>query len=252
VNLLLFRLFLLLARRYGLLLMKGLKMHNLIADEPTLRSRRTVLEWSGAAVATIALAGGLFPNFGISSALAADLGEGDIGILNYAYALEQLEAAFYSKAVETPYADMPDAEKQTLTEIRDHEVAHRDFLKKALGEKAIPDLEVDFSKVDFGKRDSVLNTAKTFEDLGVAAYNGAGRLLKSADYLLVAGKVVSVEARHAATIRDLLHPSTTAFAGADVVGKHGLDGALPPAKVLKAAGAFIKTEVTANSIVGMK
>lgn len=216
------------------------------------RSRRTVLKWSGSAVATIAISGGLLPNFGISSALAADLGKGDIGVLNYAYALEQLEAAFYMKVIDSPYNDMPDAEKLALTDIRDHEVAHRDFLKNALAEKAIPDLEVDFSKVDFTKRESVLGTAKVFEDLGVSAYNGAGKLIKNPDYLLAAGKIVSVEARHAATIRDMLQPGSVAFADPEVVDKNGLDGAKPPAEVLKAAGPFIKTQVTANSIVGMK
>jgi hypothetical protein len=223
-------------------------------DNSTLshsRSRRTILKWSGATMATIALAGGLLPNFGISTAMAAELGEGDIGILNYAYALEQLEAAFYTKVIDSPYSDMPEAEKMILTEIKDHEVAHRDFLKKALAEKAIADLEVDFSKVDFTKRESVLGTAKVFEDLGVSAYNGAGKLIKNPDYLLAAGKIVSVEARHAATIRDMLQPGTVAFAGADVVDKNGLDGANAPADVLKAAGPFIKTEVTAKSIVGM-
>ena len=213
-----------------------------------LHSRRTVLKWSGATFASVALAGGLLPNFGMSSAMAADLGSGDIGILNYAYALEQLEAAFYSKVIESPYGDMPEAEKLVLTDIRDHEVAHRDFLKKALADKAIPDLEVDFSKVDFTKRESVLGTAKVFEDLGVSAYNGAGKLIKNPDYLLAAGKIVSVEARHAATIRDLLQPASVAFAGPDVIDKNGLDGAKPPAEVLKAAGPFIKTEVTANSV----
>lgn len=64
-------------------------------------SRRDLLKWSGAA-AGILVAGSLLPNFGISQALAADLGEGDIGILNYAYALEQLEAAFYSAVVDSP------------------------------------------------------------------------------------------------------------------------------------------------------
>jgi len=216
------------------------------------QSRRTLLKWTGGGAATLALSGGFLPNFGITPVLAADLGSGDIGILNYAYALEQLEAAFYSKVLESPYADMADSEKEALTDIRDHEVAHRDFLKKALGDKAIPDLEVDFSKVEFGKRDSVLTTAKTFEDLGVAAYNGAGKLLKSGDNLLAAGKIVSVEARHAATIRDLLQPGTVAFAGPDVVDENGLDGAKSPAQVLKAAGPFIKTKVTANSLVGMK
>ncbi|MBA3448077.1 MAG: ferritin-like domain-containing protein, partial [Pseudaminobacter sp.] len=134
------------------------------------------------------------------------------------------------------------------TDIRDHEVAHRDFLKGALADKAIPDLEVDFSKVDFASRESVLTTAKTFEDLGVAAYNGAGKLLEKGDYLVAAGRIVSVEARHAATIRDLLQPGSVAFAGPDVVDKNGLDGALEPAKVLAAAGPFIKTEVTAKSL----
>lgn len=200
----------------------------------------------------LAISGGMLPNFGITPALAAELGKGDIGILNYAYALEQLEAAFYTKVVESPYGDMPENEKQALSDIRDHEVEHREFLKKALGDKAIPDLEVDFSKVDFSKRDSVLTTAKTFEDLGVAAYNGAGKLLKSGDNLLAAGKIVSVEARHAAVIRDLLQPGTVAFAGPDVVDENGLDGAKAPAAVLKAAGPFIKTKVTANDIVGMK
>ena len=51
--------------------------------------------------------------------------------------------------------------------------------------------------MDFNSRDSVLKTARTFEDLGVAAYNGAGQLLERGEYLLLAGKIVSVEARHA-------------------------------------------------------
>ena len=117
----------------------------------------------------------------------------------------------------------PPTRPSWLTDIRDHEVEHRDFLKKALGDKAIPDLEVDFSAVDFTSRDSVLGTAKMFEDLGVAAYNGAGKLIENADYLLAAGTIVSVEARHAAAIRDLLNLNSVAFAGDDVVDKNGLD-----------------------------
>lgn len=212
-------------------------------------SRRHLLRWTGAAGAMVAVSGVWLPNFGISTALAADLGEGDVGVLNYAYALEQLEAAFYTQVIETPYSGITADETALLTEIRDHEVAHRDFLKDALKDGAIPDLEVDFSAVDFTSRDSVLATAKTFEDLGVAAYNGAGKLIENADYLLAAGKIVSVEARHAAAIRDLLQPDSVAFAGDDVVDKNGLDGALEPAKVLAAADPFIKTEVTAKAFM---
>jgi rubrerythrin len=211
-------------------------------------SRRHVLKWSGA-TAAVMVAGAMLPNFGISAALAADLGSGDIGVLNYAYALEQLEAAFYAQVLKTPYKDMPAEEKSYLTDIAAHEVDHRDFLKKALADKAIPDLEVDFSKVDFTDRKSVLTTAKTFEDLGVSAYNGAGKLIKNPDYLAAAGTIVSVEGRHAAAIRNLLQPESTAFSGDDVVDKNGLDGANTPATVLKAAGPFIKTPVTATSLM---
>lgn len=211
-------------------------------------TRRHVLKWSGAA-AGIAVAGAILPNFGISTALAADLGEGDIGVLNYAYALEQLEAAFYTMVIDSPYEGMTEEETSWLTDIRDHEVEHRDFLKEALGEGAIPDLEVDFSAVDFTSRDSVLMTAQTFEDLGVSAYNGAGKLIENGDYLLAAGKIVSVEARHAAAIRDMVNMNSVAFAGDDVVDENGLDVAREPADVLAAADPFITTEVTAMSLV---
>src|SRR5206468_4523965 len=125
-----------------------------------------------------------------------DIGTGDTAILNYAYALEQLEAAFYTQVVATPYSGISSAELSLLTDIRDHEVAHREFFKAALSSSAIRQLTPNFTSINFADRNSVLATAKSFEDLGVAAYNGAGALIKSADYLTLAGKIVSVEARH--------------------------------------------------------
>lgn len=184
---------------------------------------------------------------------AVDLGTGDIGVLNYAYALEQLEAAFYTEVIRTKFAGMTAAETQLLTDIRDHEIAHREFLKSALGTAAIPALEVDFSTVRFNERTSVLETAKVFEDLGVAAYNGAGKLFSNAGdglvFLGLAGKIVSVEARHAAAIRSLLSPGTASFSGDDVVTPAaGLDGAMMPAQVLAAAAPFIKTKITFSNL----
>ena len=177
-----------------------------------------------------------------------DLGSGDIGILNYAYALEQLEAAFYMQVIMTPYTGMSAMEKSILTDIRDHEVVHREFFKAALGASAIPGLDVNFSTIDFTSRASVLGTAKVFEDTGVAAYNGAGKLIKSVDYLLLAGKIVSVEARHAAIIRDLLNPNTIDFSGDDVVDSNGLDLAKSPSMILSAVGPFIKTKVSGGNL----
>jgi hypothetical protein len=175
-----------------------------------------------------------------------NLGSGDIGILNYAYALEQLEAAFYIKVIATQYTKMSWQEKSYLTDVRDHEIAHREFFKAALGSKAIPQLELDFSSVDFRNRTSVLGTAKAFEDLGVSAYNGAGKLITNPDYLTLAGKIVSVEARHAALIRDLITPGT--FADMTAVDENGLDLERMPKEVLSIAGTFIKTKLNANNL----
>jgi hypothetical protein len=183
-----------------------------------------------------------------------NLGSGDFGVLNYAYALEQLEAAFYTQVVAsggfaTAFSPL---EQEYMRDLRDHEVAHREFLKAALTSNAIQNLEVDFSSIDFNSRTSVLNASRTFEDLGVAAYNGAGKLLVSTDLLTIAGKIVSVEARHAALIRDLISNGSfsdlntlTAFGANNM---NGLDGALNPPQVLALAAPFIKTKINASNL----
>lgn len=177
-----------------------------------------------------------------------NLGSGDTGILNYAYSLEQLEAAFYIKVMENPYSGMSAAEAAILNDLKNHEIAHRDFFKAALGSNAIQSLEVNFSSIDFTSRASVLGTAKAFEDLGVAAYNGAGKLLTDVNNLLIAGKIVSVEARHAAAIRDLLNPKSADFAGSDVVDGNGLDWAKSPGDVLSIAKSYISTKLNASNL----
>jgi hypothetical protein len=186
---------------------------------------------------------------GARLAASVDLGSGDVGILNYAYALEQLEAAFYDMVVKNPYNGMSSDEMKILKGIRDHEIAHREFFKAALGGAAIPGLEVDFSSVRFNDRISVLTTARAFEDLGVGAYNGAGKYLMTPEYLVLAGKIVSVEARHAAAIRYILDPGSGHFAGSDVVDGNGLDRAYEPNYVLPIAQKYVKTTITANSLL---
>lgn len=177
-----------------------------------------------------------------------DLGSGDIGVLNYAYALEQLEAAFYTQVIATPFAGMTDAEKTILTDIRDHEIVHRDFFKTALGDKAIKGLTPNFAAIDFTKRDAVLGAAKLFEDTGVAAYNGAGKLIKDPNYLLLAGKIVSVEARHAAVIRYLINPKSADFAGDDIIDANGMDKAVAPADILSAVKVYVKDTITGANL----
>jgi len=190
-----------------------------------------------------------------------NLGKGDLAILNYAYVLEQLEAEYYRQVLEGSYwANASAEEKQILQDLYYHEVIHRDFLKVAISSvaspgKVAPDLIFDFSSVDFSDRSTVLTVAQILEDTGVSAYNGAGNLLENTDYLLVAGKIVSVEARHAAAIRDLIAPGTTNFASDDVLvdilgtGK-AYDKATDPRDVLAAVAAtgFLETKIIANNV----
>ena len=194
-----------------------------------------------------------------------DLGAGNLGILNYAYALEQLEAAFYTNVLDGSYwAGAPANEKQILEDLYNHEIIHREFFRTAISSVApndiVPDLEFDFSGVDFSSRASVLGTSKVLEDTGVAAYNGAGQLISVADaagiaYLTLAGKIVSVEARHASAISDLLNPGSMDFAGDDVLigllgGVKSFDKALPPSAILAAVvgTGFVVTPFTANNL----
>ena len=162
----------------------------------------------------------------------------DFGILNFAYALETLESRFYRKVCEAPPRDLKPGELQILQDIRDHEIAHARFLKRSL---QILRVEVPMSVwpgIDFTSRTSVLAAARTFEDLGVAGYNGAGTRIRLAEFLTIAGKIVSVEARHAAALRDMINPNSRDFAGDDVVDAQGLDRAFEPGEVLAQAQKY--------------
>lgn len=212
-------------------------------------NRRNFLKLGGVGllVAGLAVAGCREDDYDFPMNNVFDLGKGDIGILNYAYALEQLEADFYTKVVNNFYRGISDKERQLFTDIYHHEVIHRDFFQAAISgatSNILPKLEFKYDGVDFNSRDSILATSKALEDTGVAAYNGAGKYITNLDYLVIAGKIVSVEARHASAIRDLINPGSGAFSGDDVIDANGLDVAKEPKEIIAAAGAFYKTPFT--------
>src|SRR4028119_1721442 len=99
-----------------------------VADEkPSLQlSRRKFLGYAGAATGIMAGLTACNKDDNPNNDEGVDLLSGDFGILNYAYALEQLEAAFYTQAVLTPYTSISANELAFLTDIRDHEIAHRE------------------------------------------------------------------------------------------------------------------------------
>lgn len=209
-------------------------------------SRRRFLGYTGAAAAAALALTACDKDDNDMPSGGIDLGSGDFGILNYAYALEQLEAAFYTRVLESAYSGGSAMEMSLLRDIRDHEIAHREFFKNALSSNAIQALTPDFSAINFSSRDSVLAAAKTFEDLGVQAYNGAGKLITNPAYLGIAGKIVSVEARHAAWIRDII--ANGSFADSTVVDSNGLDMSKTPAQVLMAANTFLVTKVSGTNL----
>jgi len=223
-----------------------MKTKNIDTQEVSM-ARRSFLRYAGAGLAAAGMLGAAAchkANPVVATGL--DIGIGDTGILNYAYALEQLEAAFYIQVVATPYSGITATETARLTDIRDHEVAHREFLKATLGtSQAIPALTPDFSSINFGTRASVLAAAQAFEDLGVQAYNGAGFLIESGIYLGIAGKIVSVEARHASYIRDLITPGS--FGDTTILDVNGMDQSKTIAQVLPIANTFLKTKVNASN-----
>lgn len=207
--------------------------------------RRTFLKYAGMGTAILSagtILNGCSKDYGDGSGIS--LGSGDVAVLNYAYALEQLEAAFYTQVVLTPYSGITDAEISLLTDIRNHEIAHREFFKIILSSSGIYGLQTDFSSIDFTSREKVLAAAQTFEDLGVAAYNGAAQYLTTAAYLDLAGKIVSVEARHAGYIRDLISMGSFA-SNAD---SNGLDGAKTPTEVFSVASVYFKTRINTNTL----
>lgn len=214
--------------------------------------RRSFFMYAGATagITALVLSGCDDNNNDVTPNGMVNLGSGDVGVLNYAYALEQLEAAFYAKVKASPAADFSAVEKDYFSQVAAHEAIHRDFFKAAITRDApaqiIPGLTPNFASIDFTKRASVLGAAKTFEDLGVAAYNGAGKYIKTPAYLVIAGQIVSVEARHAAYVRDLI--SNGSFAGDDVIDASGLDKAMEPVDVIAAAQSFIVEKLDASKV----
>src|SRR6476469_8493598 len=78
--------------------------HSLLSDVSQKElSRRKFLRFSGLVGASAVVIGGAgltgCKKDDDNSSDGTNLGSGDVGILNYAYALEQLEAAFYTQVV---------------------------------------------------------------------------------------------------------------------------------------------------------
>jgi len=133
----------------------------------------------------------------------------DAAILNFALLLEYLESTFYTEAVAGGALSGEAAAFAKV--VRAHEDAHVAYLKSALGSKAIKKPSFDFKGTTMNQS-KFIATSIALEDVGVGAYNGQGQNLTKAT-LGAAATIVSVEARHAAWIRDIASklPAPDAF-----------------------------------------
>ncbi len=156
----------------------------------------------------------------------------DIGILNFALLLEELESAFYAAVISSGKITNS-KELEYMRFLGAQETAHVTFLRSVLANQvlfATQDLSLNQNSVSriIASRDSILNTAVTLEDVGVHAYNGAGPSLTNPTFILAAGSIVSVEARHAAGVRSLLGKPTTEPDSARLINDANLNASLNP------------------------
>jgi hypothetical protein len=159
----------------------------------------------------------------------------DVDVLNYALTLEHLEAAFYQLAGDFELGT--DAFGNPINDwmmvIGEHEAAHVTTLTDVitqLGGEPVAAAQYDFGVTDAA---SFLATAATLENVGVAAYDGAGAAIESPELLTAAGSIVAVEARHAAYLN--LITGTSPFPAA-------VETPMTPDEVLEAAGPFIVSQ----------
>lgn len=160
-------------------------------------------------------------------ALGAPSKKQDVAILNYALTLEYLETEFYKQA--RAKAGLKGETARFAKVVYGHEAAHVKALKSVLGSAAVASPSFDFGATVMSQK-AFQPTAMAVEDLGVSAYAAQGPRLKQVAVIQAALSIHSVEARHAAWMRNIL-------------GKNPAPNAFDPARnmnqVLKIAGGFI-------------
>jgi hypothetical protein len=178
-----------------------------VGDEST-SSRDQFLRRAVVAGGTLVLGGVVVAGLPRLAASAGQSAAADAEIFNFALLLEYMQAAFYGEAVER--AELTGELLEFATLVVEHERAHVDYLRDALGADARAEPTTDFGEATadpaaFGA------AAVTLEDVAVAAYNGqAGNLTK--DALRAAATIISVDARHAAWIRSIVGETPAAQA----------------------------------------
>jgi rubrerythrin len=163
-----------------------------------LITRRAALEAGALALGGVAV-GGVILGEHADPAVSAPSAKQDGEILNFALLLEYVQAAFYAEGLSR--AGLTGELKTFASTVAAQEQEHIAFLKSALGSAARKTPKLDFGD-DTADAEKFSLAAFKLEDLGVAAYTAQAPNLTTAS-LRAAARIVSVESRHAAWIRDL-------------------------------------------------
>ena len=170
-----------------------------MAEEPNVTAEHAASRRAVLSAASLVAGGILVAGIG-APALGSGSKAGDVEILNFALQLEELKAALYTQAL--LHANLTGDLAQYARVVARHEREHVAFLRKTLGSAARPAPVFDFGEAatDAGRFGPA---ARMLEDLAVAAFDGQAASLTKPSLAAVA-TIVSVEARHAAWIRDVL------------------------------------------------
>lgn len=188
----------------------------------------------------------------------------DIGIFNFLFLFEQTEVAYYNAAVASAaFGGMTVEQKEVMADLRAVETVHREFLRALLGSNGVGNAAFNMTAINAAAATGamILRTAEMLEETGVATQIGFGKYIQSADFLGIAGKINSVEARHVAAVRDMREAAGiaavgiagTRFAGDDIVvptGAYaGLNAKIEYADALSrvAATSFLTTKIQVSS-----
>jgi hypothetical protein len=185
-----------------------------------------------------------------------------LGVLQFAFLLENLEAEFYkavigvssSTAFNSAFAPvratLTARETATFDQIRKHEVAHVEFLRMAITGAGGTPATYTPANFDFTGGDGsgngpfaaattnkafLLAAAQGFEDTGVRAYKGqAGFLINDNTTLTAALQIHAVEARHAAVIRKMRNASGAAVKASGTItgSQSGITGVPAPGQAV--------------------
>jgi hypothetical protein len=197
-------------------------------------SRRDVLTKSGMGVAALALAGMPIGLAAITERAMAQSSSNVSTVLTLALKLEYLERAFYQLGLSTYgssnlVAPFTPEESAAVTLIAAHEAAHVTLLSGLVSGVSPATYDWNggvggpfnpFAGTAAGKTD-FFRLAQLFEDLGVRAYKGGAMLIAGDAAITTVFQIHSVEARHAARIRQLRGQSPYIPGGQSTLDAYG-------------------------------